>query len=82
MCLAELDVAQQSRPGPNPCPIHPHFDMGRYSAFCGYQRNCADCIIDAINALKINPEKFGLDVKPDIPTIELVLDVLYQKFGL
>ena len=89
MCLAESNFENLFRPGPNPCPIHPRFDRGNYttspmSGFGGYQRACQYCIVDAIKKLR-DPEWVRLaaiDTPIDDKTIEVVLDVLDQKFGL
>ena len=87
MCMADLPFGGEFTPAPNYCPSHPDFDMGIGATdsygFYGYRHKCPQCIVAAIKRI---PQDFasgflGLHA-PDPKTIELVLDVLDQKFGL
>lgn len=85
MCTAELDFDEIYKPGPNYCPKHPGFDMGfrgrsPMSGFIRYGRACQHCIVDAIK--KMPTDEWLAVYKIDPATIQAVLDVLDQKFGL
>ena len=85
MCTAEVNFADIYKPGPNYCPAHPDFDMGSrgmspMSGFINYRHVCPHCIVDTIKT--IPTDQWLTDYKIDPGTIQVVLDVLDQKFGL
>lgn len=88
MCMSEMPFGQStSRPAPNYCRNHPKVDLGRYIGLIGcypYQFYCAQCFLKAIEDIPAfaakNPTAFNVPI--DAPTIQAVLDVLYQKWGL
>jgi hypothetical protein len=65
------------------CRVHPKESLGRrryglyYSA---YEHACPRCLATTIADIPTHPEWFPVPVDP--ATIQLVLDVLYQKLGI
>ena len=84
MCLAALPLPTAEECARiHYCSVHPTIPLGRrsFNPFgYGYQHFCPPCLANTIAAMPQHPEWFPIPI--DLPTLQLVLDLLDQKWGI
>ena len=82
MCLFSDGIGYDAveAAGPHPCPFHPTFNQGRRRFNGRFQFRCEHCVMDTIKDI---PAMYAAHYSGSLPidahTIQVVLDVLYEK---